>query len=280
MDRRVSLRCFLGVVAAALFAACSSLANSPPLEIQQALAPTGKLRVGLIDGAPANVVRDRASGDMKGVGYELGRELARRIGVRFEPVLYPSVGALLEAGRSAEWDVTFNGITPDREKYLDFTAPHLEIDFGYLVPAGSQLLRFEDVDQAGVRVAVPARGAADVLLSRTLKAAVLVRGAGLPGTLELVKSGKADVFAANKPNLFEMMRGLPGSRMLEGRPGSETQAMLIPKGRDVALPYARSFIEAAKAEGRVQAAIDRAELRGAVVAPRGEALEQRPVKEN
>lgn len=259
-------RYLLAAVAAMIAGACVSLSKSPSPEVRQAIAPTGKLRVALIDGAPANVVRDGTSGEMKGVGYHLGRELARRLGIPFEPVFYPSVGALLEAGRSSQWDVTFNGITADRAKYLDFTAPHLEIEFGYLVPSGSQIVRPEDVDRPGVRVGVPGNGAADVLLSHTLKSAVLVRGAGLRGTLELLKSGKADVFAANKPNLFEMMRELPGSRILDGRPGSETQAMLLPKGRDIALPYARAFVEMAKAEGLVQAAIEKAGLRGAFVA--------------
>ena len=64
-----------------------------------------------------------------------------------------------------------------------------------------------------------------------------------------------------------MSRQLPGSRVLDGRPGSETQAMLPPKGRDAAMVYARKFVEEAKSEALVKAAIERAGLRGAVVAP-------------
>lgn len=260
-------RWLTSAIVALLVGGCAAFQIAPSTEIRQVLAPTGKLRVALIDGAPANVVRDAASGEMKGVGYDLGRELARRLGVPFEPIFYPSVGAMLDAGRANQWDVTFNGITADRAQYLDFTAPHLEIEFGYLVPAGSLLSKLEDVDRPGIRVAVPEKGAADVLLSHMLKHAVVVRGAGLPGTLELVKSGKADVFAANKPNLFEMSPRLPGSRVLDGRPGTETQAMLMPKGRDAGASYARMFVEDAKSRGLVLAAIERAGLRGAVVAP-------------
>ena len=69
------------------------------------LAPTGKLRVGLYLGGPANVLRDAASGEMKGVGFELGKELARRLGVSFEPIVYETVGAVVEAGKSSGWDV-------------------------------------------------------------------------------------------------------------------------------------------------------------------------------
>ena len=72
---------------------------------------------------------------MKGVGFDLGKELARRIGVPFEPVLYPSVGALLDSGKSGAWDVAFVGFSPARAKEWDFTALHVEVEFGYLIPA-------------------------------------------------------------------------------------------------------------------------------------------------
>jgi len=41
----------------------------------------------------------------------------------------------------------------------------------------------------------------------------------------------------------------------------------MPKGRDPGVAYARQFIEAAKSQGIVKVAIDRAGIRGAVVAP-------------
>lgn len=65
---------------------------------------------------PINLIRDSASGEMKGVGFDLGRELAQRIGVPFEPVLYPSVGVLLDSGKSGAWDVAFVGFSPERAR--------------------------------------------------------------------------------------------------------------------------------------------------------------------
>jgi polar amino acid transport system substrate-binding protein len=41
----------------------------------------------------------------------------------------------------------------------------------------------------------------------------------------------------------------------------------MPKGRDPGVAYARQFIEDAKSEGLVKGAIERAGLRGVVVAP-------------
>ena len=38
------------------------------------------------------------------------------MGVLFEPVLYPSVGALLDSGKSGAWDVAFVGFSPARAR--------------------------------------------------------------------------------------------------------------------------------------------------------------------
>ncbi len=59
---------------------------------------------------------------------------------------------------------------------------------------------------------------------------------------------------------------LPGSRVLAGRSGLEHCAVAIPKGRDLGMPYLRKFVEEARSEGLVQAAVDRAGLRGTVKA--------------
>jgi polar amino acid transport system substrate-binding protein len=84
--------------------------------------------------------------------------------------------------------------------------------------------------------------------------------------LDTLKSGTADAIFSIKPSLFEVSNQLPGSRVLDGRPGVDPHAMVMPKGRDAGLEYARRFIEDAKSEGRVKAAIERVGMRGAVVA--------------
>lgn len=60
---------------------------------------------------------------------------------------------------------------------------------------------------------------------------------------------------------------LAGSRVLEGRSGGEETGMAVPKGRALSAAYVRTFVENAKSEGLVKAAIERAGLRGVVVAP-------------
>jgi polar amino acid transport system substrate-binding protein len=250
-----------------LLAGCAGTSTAPTTEGRQALAPTGKLRVALQQGNPLNVIRDSTSGEMKGVGFDLGKELARRAGVPFEPVLYPSVGALLESGKSGAWDVAYVGFSPERAKDWDFSALHLEAEFGYLIPSGSSISTMADVDRAGVRVAVQEKSGPDAFFTRTLKSAAVVRAPSNPGALEAVKAGRADAMGSIKPILFELSNQLPGSRVLDGRPGTDPHAMAMPKGRDPGAAYGRQFIENAKSEGLVKAAIERAGLRGVVVAP-------------
>ncbi|OGQ76724.1 MAG: ABC transporter substrate-binding protein [Deltaproteobacteria bacterium RIFCSPLOWO2_12_FULL_57_22] len=249
-----------------LLTGCAGISTAPTPEARQALAPTGKLRVGLQLGNPLNVIRDPASGETKGLGFDLGKELARRIGVPFEPVLYPSIGALLESGKSGAWDITHVGFTSERAKEFDFVAAHVEVEFGYLIPGGSSISTIANVDRPGIRVAVQEKSGPDVFFSRTLKNAVLVRAPSNPGALEVLKSGRADVMGSIKPILSELSNQLPGSRVLDGRPGIDPHAVAMPKGRGPGVAYLRQFMEDAKSGGLVKAAIDRAGLRGVVVA--------------
>jgi polar amino acid transport system substrate-binding protein len=249
-----------------LLTGCAGISTAPTPEARQALAPTGKLRFGLQLGNPLNVIRDPASGEMKGLGFDLGKELARRIGVPYEPVLYPSIGALLESGKSGAWDITHVGFTSERAKEFDLVAAHVEVEFGYLIPGDSSISTMADVDRPGIRVAVQEKSGPDVFFSRTLKNAVLVRAPSNPGALEVLKSGRADVMGSIKPILSELSNQLPGSRILDGRPGIDPHVVAMPKGRGPGVAYLRQFMEDAKSEGLVKAAIERAGLRGVVVA--------------
>ncbi|MCP2500411.1 MAG: hypothetical protein NCA08_02420 [Deltaproteobacteria bacterium] len=80
--------------------------------------------------------------------------------------------------------------------------------------------------------------------------------------------GKADVIAATKAALFTEAGSRPGSRVLDGRILVEPIGMGVPKGRNAAAAlYVEKFVEEAKAAGLVKSAIERAKLRGVVVAP-------------
>lgn len=254
---------FAAAIVGLLLAGCASIASAPSQEERRALAPTGKLRVALYVGAPASIVRGATPEDSKGVGFDLGKELARRIGVPFEPVVYPSPGAIMGGLSSGEWDLTFFGPTPERESVLNFTAPFLVIEHGYLVPVGSPISTIDAVDRPGTRIGAPQGGSVNAFLARTIKNATVIASPSVPAGEEMLKSRKVDVFAANKANLFELSDKLPGSRVLDGRIGADEVAIAVPKGRDTGMAYVQKYVEDAKSEGLVKAAVQRAGLRGA-----------------
>jgi len=71
------------------------------------------------------------------VAVDLARELGTRIHVPVELVGYDSAGKMFEAVKAGAWDVAFLAIDPGRADEIDFTAPYVEIEGTYLVPAGS-----------------------------------------------------------------------------------------------------------------------------------------------
>ncbi len=263
-----SCRSIIPVIAiiGSLLTGCASTAIAPSPEVRQILAPTGKLRVGLYPGTPTSIIRDPASGESKGVGYELGKELARRLGVPLEPVVFSKNAEVLEAVKSGRVDAAFTNASAARAKDMDFTTPYLEIELGFLVPPGSALSTsaLADVDRPGIRVGVTERSTSDGTLSRELKYAVVVRASTVKQGIDMLSRGKVDAYATNKATLFEMGDELPGFKVLAGRWGVERHAIAIPKGRDQGMDFARKFAEDAKAEGLVKSAVERAGLRGTV----------------
>ena len=130
------------------------------------------------------------------------------------------------------------------------------------MPTASRRI-MRDVDRPGIRIGAPQGGSVNVFLKRALKHATVVASPSVPAGEELLKSGKADAFAANKANLFQLSDRMPGARVLDGRIGVDEVAIALPKGRETGMAYVRKYIEDAKAEGLIKAAVQRAGLRGA-----------------
>ncbi|MCU0805685.1 MAG: transporter substrate-binding domain-containing protein [Burkholderiales bacterium] len=253
-------RAFLAF-AALLVVGCATVAERPSAEARSALAPTGKLRVGVYKGSPTSLVRD-ASGESRGVSVDLGRAFAERLGVPYEQVEFARLALVLEAMKAGQVDLTVTNATPARAAEVDFTAPILDLELGYLVAKGSRVTAIAEIDRPGIRVGVAQGSTSQTTLTRELKNAVVVPASSLQAAAQMLARGEIDAFATNKAILSEMADSLPGSRILDGRWGLEHLAIAIPKGRPAGLPYARQFAEDAKASGLVQRAADRAGLRG------------------
>jgi polar amino acid transport system substrate-binding protein len=263
MPANRSMRVLAGVATALLVFAATALAADT--DAQKILAPTGKLRAALYPGTPTSILDPKES-EPRGVGYELGKELARRLGVPYEPVVYPKNADVQAAMKAGNADVAFTNASPARQKEMDFGPPFLVIELGYLVPADSSIASTADIDRKGRRVGVAARSTSQSTLSRDLKNAEVVPATTNLNGAELLAAGKIDAFATNKATLFELAERVPGLKVLPDRWGEERHAIAIPKGRERGLPVLKAFTEDAIAQGLVKAAMERAGLRGAKTA--------------
>jgi polar amino acid transport system substrate-binding protein len=235
--------------------------------LRSELAPTGKLRVGLNMSNFLLTATDPATGKPRGVAADLGQELGKRLGVPVELVPYPNPGALADDAKSGKWDVAFLGAEPQRANEIDFTAAYVEIEATYLVPAGSPLKSMADVDRKGVRIAVTARSAYELWLTRNIKQAELVRIEGIDGAFQRFVGDKLEALAGLKPRLVTDAENLKGSRILDGRFTAVQQAVGAPKGRAAGARYLSEFVEDIKKSGLVAKTIEKNGVRGLTVAP-------------
>lgn len=242
-------------------------ANSQvPAAAKSELTPTGKLRAG-INFQNVLLTTLGPNGEQGGVAVEFARELARRLDVPLEIIPYKSAGALADAVRTGEWDISVLGDEPQRAKEIAFATPLTEIEATYLVPAGSPIRTIDDVDAPGIRIAVSAKSAYELYLSRTIQRAQLVKINGIEAAAKQFVSDKLEALAGLKPQLLELAPTLPGSRILEGNFTVVRHTVGTPPQRRAAAAYLRELVEDVKASGLVAKWIAESGVKGLSVAP-------------
>lgn len=237
-------------------------AEAVSAEVVQALAPTGVLRVGVYPGSPTSWVKDPKTGESVGIAFDLGKALAKQMNVPVQIVEFDRVALVLEALKEGKVDFTFTNATAVRAKDMDFTAPMVRLELGYLVLGDSPLNEVTAIDQAGLRVGVSQGSSSQVVLTQLYKQAKVVPAASLANAQAMLKSQQIDAFATNKGILFEMSDALPGSRVLSGRWGLENLAIAIPKGRKGGRAFLQNFANDVQRTGELEKAIQRSGLRG------------------
>jgi polar amino acid transport system substrate-binding protein len=197
------------------------------------------------------------------MSVDVGREMARRLGGPARIVELERVEQVIEALRSGQADMTITNASAARAALVDFTEPALvAIELGYLVVRGSPVTSIADVDRPGVRVGVSQGSSSQAALGKAFRNASLVPASSLKVAADLLKEGRIDAFATNKGVLFQLADGLPDARVLDGRWGTESLALAVPKGREAGKARLADFIAKVRQEGFVKGAAQRAGLRG------------------
>jgi polar amino acid transport system substrate-binding protein len=236
------------------------------------LAPTGTLRATFIATNPVQAVTDAQTGEVRGPAAELTRELARRLGVPFTITGAQGPNGVIESIKTGKADIGFLAFDPQRAVEVDFSQAYSLAQNTYVVLDGSPIRSAADIDRPGIRIGATTRDAGELFLTRTLKAAELVRNPG--GNLEVavrqLKAGEIDAYGTNRQRLSELVARTPGLRLLPDNFYGVEQAIIVAKGNP-GLPRIDRFLDEARASGLIAAAIARSGLVGLDVAPPREA---------
>jgi polar amino acid transport system substrate-binding protein len=261
-------RVLLQLACAAAVLVMSFAARAETESALRELAPTGKLRVALFT-LPIVAVRDAETGQFSGVAADLGRDLATKLGVAatFTAVKTPSEAVDQVANGFA--DITFLVDLSARSAQIDFGAAYIGYETTFLVPENSMIRSLDDINGPGRRIIAPEKSAISTEVARAFKDVTIV---GVPiaigasdRVIEMLRNGEADGYTNLTHLLSLTQRQLPGWRIVPGSYMTALFSIAYPKDKPTGASYANRFVHDMKKNGFIQKAIERAELKGAIV---------------
>ena len=241
-----------------------------PAAMAGEVAPGGTLRAAYLGTNPAQAMRDPATGEVRGVAYDLARELARRnnVPLEFKPIAGPP--AVIEAVKNAEADIGFVAYEATRLGTVDFSQTYMLVRQSFLVLDGSPIRAIADVDRAGQKIAGTVNDSITLCMKRILKQATVVELANDPAELGKALTARTiDALGGNRQRLTTLSTATPGTRLLPDDLFNVPQNIVVPKDRPAALAAVNALIDEVRASGVLQSAIARGGAIGVAVAPAG-----------
>jgi polar amino acid transport system substrate-binding protein len=245
------------VLGMCLICACAATGQTTSLS-----STSNALKVGLYVGSPTSAIVGSKPEDNTGVGFELGRALAKEWGREFVPVIYPKNADVFNAIKEQAVDLVFTNASPARAKVIAFSKPVLKIERGFLVPPQSKIHSQADVDQVGVRVGVSVGSSSELEMAEQLKKAILIRTTSSQQAIDLLKNGGLDVFTTNKAILFDLSDSVPDSKVLPDVLGYEYVSLGVPLRQGQLIESINQFVSVVQNNGQLDSMIKRSGLRG------------------
>jgi polar amino acid transport system substrate-binding protein len=246
---------FAGALLTLLLIGCVS---SP----QHQIAPTGILEVGLYQGSPTSYLADGTSADNRGIGFTLGKQLASYIDASFKPVVFPKNADVLNAVNDAKVDLVFTNATPARAKFIQFSAPVIRLEKGFLLSPKSHIQSIDALNNSNIKIGISVGSSSEGEVAEMFSKAKLVKMNSTQETVDQLASGRIDAFSSNKGILFELSDQIPGSKVMPEVIGYESMALGVPINRPNVKDFLDEFIQSLKNTGQLDAIITRSGLRG------------------
>jgi len=232
------------------------------------LAPTGVLRAGINMSNFLLVSSKTAAGDPAGVSPDMACAMADQLGVAVKLIPYNGPGDVADGAAEHQWDIANIAAEPERAKTITFSPAYSEIQATYLLPAHSPIKRIEDVDKAGITIAVKKRAAYELWLTDNLINATLIRTDTMDESVNVFTQQSLDVLAGLRPRLIEDAKKLPGSQLMSESFTAVQQSIGCIPGNAEAASFIRQFVSEAISSGFVASLIKQHGVKGKLsVAP-------------
>lgn len=247
-----------GSVMMAMAVLASSTASATDPAVLAELAPTGVVRVALVEAPNAGVffVGRSPDGKPRGVTHDLGRGLATELGVMAEFRVFPNSGDATEATRKGEVDLAFMPVDATRRELVAFGPAYYDLESTYLVTGASGVTDVKEVDREGMRVIGIASTTTIRASGRTLTKAQPQAVPSVAEAVAMMKDGRADAFALSRDSLPGVRDQVPGSRIVTGGFQQTSVSVAVPKSRPAALAFASAWLSRAKKDGTVRRIFD------------------------
>lgn len=245
-----------------LLAACAALAGP-----KEDVAPTGVLRATFLGTNPVQAHIDAKTGEITGIVPDLVKALAARLGVPYE--IQPAANAADIVKRLAEGraDIGFMAYDEKRAREVDFSDSYALMFNAFVAKADSPIAASAEVDRPGVKVAAVKGQTQEIVLSQTLKQGTMMLLDRKPDAVQLLGSGQADVYAANRHDAELVAKGSGGQlKVLPDNFLAVEQAVVTRHGEAARIAAINRFVVDVRADGTVEKAIAGSGISGLAVA--------------
>jgi polar amino acid transport system substrate-binding protein len=218
--------------------------------------------MGLYKGSPTSVLDFDGPGQARGIGYELGKNLAAQLEVGYDPIVFEKNADVLAAIKSGSVDLVFTNASADRAKYIQFSNTVIRIEKGFLISPQSKIKSISEINRPNIKIGYSVGSNSQVELPNLIPNTKLVPTQSTKHAIALLMSGKLDGFSTNKAILYEMAASMPKSRVLPTVIGYESLALGTPMPRAIGDSLLNDFVDRMVSSGQLREIIQRSGIQG------------------
>ena len=228
--------------------------------ISNLIAPKNVLRIGINMSNFLLVSKESTFLKPEGLSPEIGKLLARELGVNYEFVTFKNPGALADAVDCDKWDVGNFAFEKKRAEIIDFSNPYVNIDANFLLRKNSEINRNNDVDNENNKIAVVDRSAYDLWLSDNFKKAKIIRAKTISETHNLFYNKDVNILAGLKPKLLEELNKNDQFKLIDKPFTFIRQSIGVKKGNSKAMDFVNNFVSSKIKDGTVKSLLKKYNL--------------------